>query len=667
MRVPRSAALAVTLIAASGLWVGRTALRDELRIDFGADWRRACAGFQRYRGTERLAGSRSSLVHFHGLDGRAGTLKLELLASPEAGRANVAIAVDGRPAAEKTFGDVATTVELPVAAGTRDLDVWLSASTLGGEPRGRPLILDGATLVRARDRTAWARLVLPALAGIAVFALFRRSLGDAMACAWGVLAAVGSAAGLGVALDPAASLALRPGLRTRLHVGFAALLAVVAVASAARSRAAAVFGVAACVFALHLWTIHHGLVYDDFLWARPWPLHEVASTFAGSEDPLGVSSTHYRPLPSVSHALDYLVWGFRPEGYRITNLLLLAVNGALALRLLRRLGVAREAAFVGASVLVVHPMSASAIGWISERTDALMLGFSLLALTNLVSPSGVRPLAVLPFALAAVWSKENGIMLPVLGALFVWAAFGAEGLRTRLRTLLSTALVGAAYVAAWLTLFPEKAGSRAGQPMEFRNFDPASLADWLRVVPGLYGPLLLPGDWQSWRDTPLRSEPLFYLTAAALLGPALWLWLSRCDACRAGAARLVVVGLLWAPIVLLPTLGLRRIDIYRVGLVPALGAALVAAGVAAHLAHKARLLLPLLAAALVGFLAPAAIRSAAAWGPRGFYYEAVLGFNSEMPEWIAVLKPEARARFERQLRERAHRDEVDALANAEGR
>jgi len=654
-------ALALLAVAALSAWAAWKPLGNEIRLGFRGDWRAACAGFQRWARTDRLLARNDALVHFHELDGRAGALRLELSAVPGEADLRLMIRRDREPVHETRVTSVPTIVTIDVPEGTRDLDVELAPSP--PDDAQPPFLLDAVSLTRAPSALTRLRRLLPLVAGLAVLVVSWRRLGAPLATGCALLATGFVAFGLLVAFDPTALYGWRPGIRSRAHVTGLALLALAIVAASFRSRTAAIIGVALMPFALHLPALHFGLHYDDFLWARPWSLSEVASTFAGSEDPLGVSSTHYRPLPSVSHALDYLVWGFSPEGYRVTNLSLLALNGLLAFGLLVRLGLPQPAGALAGMVLVAHPLSASAVGWISERTDALVLGFCVIGLIALAGRWGTRPLAVLPFALGACWSKENGVVLALLGALVVWAARPPGGLRARVRTLAAMLVLAAGYVAVWLSLFPEKAAARAGQPMEFRNFDPANLVNWLRLVPGLYGPMLLPTDWRTWRDTPLHSEPIVYSLAASLLAPALLLLLARCPSCRGVPARLVLVGLLWAPILLLPTLGLRRVDVYRLGLVPAFGAALIAAAAAAHLAHRShgRAALPWLAAALLVGLAPPSRESLRGWGPGGFYYEAVLRFNREMPEWLAVLRPEARARFDLQAREADHREFAESL------
>lgn len=88
----------------------------------------------------------------------------------------------------------------------------------------------------------------------------------------------------------------------------------------------------------------------------------------------------YQPLAWLSLSLDFLVWGLRPIGYHLTNLILHAINAILFYFLCARLLMAarpehRErvpfAAAVAALLFSIHPLRAESVVWVSERRDVL--------------------------------------------------------------------------------------------------------------------------------------------------------------------------------------------------------------------------------------------------------------------------------------------------------
>ena len=101
---------------------------------------------------------------------------------------------------------------------------------------------------------------------------------------------------------------------------------------------------------------------------------------------------HYIPLSWVTLGLDYVVWGMRPAGYHLTNLLLHVANAVLfyfmALRLLRAstpgdhadgsLALTLGSGFA-TLLFAVHPLRAESVAWITERRDVLSGLFYLAA------------------------------------------------------------------------------------------------------------------------------------------------------------------------------------------------------------------------------------------------------------------------------------------------
>ena len=101
-----------------------------------------------------------------------------------------------------------------------------------------------------------------------------------------------------------------------------------------------------------------------------------------------------RPMVNVSYAIDTWLWGRRPVGYHVTNVLLHAVNvmlvfwvAFLACEDRRRQAGQRLAAgvsptivgFATAMVFALHPMMTQAVGYISARSEVAYSTLFLLA------------------------------------------------------------------------------------------------------------------------------------------------------------------------------------------------------------------------------------------------------------------------------------------------
>jgi len=90
------------------------------------------------------------------------------------------------------------------------------------------------------------------------------------------------------------------------------------------------------------------------------------------------SPSQYFPLTYTSFRIERALWGLRPFGYHLTNLLLHIANALLVWRLLARLNV--PGALLAAGIFALHPVQAESVAWVTERKNLLMGFFFLLAL-----------------------------------------------------------------------------------------------------------------------------------------------------------------------------------------------------------------------------------------------------------------------------------------------
>jgi hypothetical protein len=170
--------------------------------------------------------------------------------------------------------------------------------------------------------------------------------------------------------------------------------------------------------------LDYGFFWDDYHIARPWTTGEVAGTFAGSWDSLGLEPAYFRPLTVVSFALDWLFYGYEPRGYHLTNLLLFAVTALLLYALLRRLKLNWLVALGGALLFVLLPSNVATADWISQRSDSLSACFmlaGLLAFSFFWQSFKIRWLVLANLGLLlALGCKEIAVILPGLFWLYAW-------------------------------------------------------------------------------------------------------------------------------------------------------------------------------------------------------------------------------------------------------
>jgi len=138
----------------------------------------------------------------------------------------------------------------------------------------------------------------------------------------------------------------------------------------------------------------------------------------------GITSNYYRPLTSISFAIDAGWWGNNPIGFHLTNLVLHLTAGLLLFWLLINLGLSNRWRFWVTAFFLLHPVQTEAVAYISSRGDSLStvlllfglnsfwlsfqknrLHFSLYDLRISFSPTLLRFTSALSLILA-VFSKE---------------------------------------------------------------------------------------------------------------------------------------------------------------------------------------------------------------------------------------------------------------------
>jgi len=120
-------------------------------------------------------------------------------------------------------------------------------------------------------------------------------------------------------------------------------------------------------------TVNHEFVnYDDpkYVYENP---HVTAGLMSQSIAWAFTSkyASNWHPLTWLSHMLDCQVYGLRPGGHHLTNVLIHATTAVLLLLvLLRMTGALWPSAFV-AVVFAIHPLRVESVAWVAERKDVL--------------------------------------------------------------------------------------------------------------------------------------------------------------------------------------------------------------------------------------------------------------------------------------------------------
>ncbi len=242
-------------------------------------------------------------------------------------------------------------------------------------------------------------------------------------------------------------------------------------------------GMAVLAFAVYANSLGNGFITDDQFQILNNPIvtgaQSLGSAFgSGVWAFLGYRGNYYRPLQFVIYGALYRAFGATALPFHVLMALLHAGNAVLAFSLARRVLAKRlqGAAWVAGAIFAVHPIHTEAVNWIAALPDVLVTTFALTGMRAFVAqeaaPNTLQTAAHCAIYLAALLSKETGVMLLPLYAAWQWLRAGRRG---ALRNgVLYAGMLGV--LAAYLAMRVHALGGLAPAQQTFFHLDAAEFA-----------------------------------------------------------------------------------------------------------------------------------------------------------------------------------------------
>lgn len=92
------------------------------------------------------------------------------------------------------------------------------------------------------------------------------------------------------------------------------------------------------------------------------------------------ANSNWQPVTVLSHMVDCQLFGLKPWGHHLINVLFHALNAVLVFALLQQMTGATLRSLIVAALFAVHPLRVESVAWVAERKDVLSGFFGLLSL-----------------------------------------------------------------------------------------------------------------------------------------------------------------------------------------------------------------------------------------------------------------------------------------------
>lgn len=168
-------------------------------------------------------------------------------------------------------------------------------------------------------------------------------------------------------------------------------------------------------------------VYDDLWTIVQNPAIQTWSVVGFFLDPKtvaapgsGMALDIYRPLTTLSFAVDWHLWGMSPRAFHLINVSLHLLNGLLLGLWVYELFGKKLPAWVAAAVFLIHPAQVEVVAWVTQKSTLLCATGSLAALCILCRRGTLSKgwwLAGVAAWAAGLFSKETATMLPLVAFL----------------------------------------------------------------------------------------------------------------------------------------------------------------------------------------------------------------------------------------------------------
>jgi len=218
-------------------------------------------------------------------------------------------------------------------------------------------------------------------------------------------------------------------------------------------------------FAVYFNALLGDFVFDDKtqILENPWisDISNIPAIFSSSvwSFRLGIPTNYYRPLMHILYMLSYYLFGLKPWGFHLVNVLFHCGAAVLVFLIVRKLlttygvmpsPVYLSPPFIAALLFASHPIHTEAVTWIAGLPDVAFTFFYLLSLYCYMLFRGgakrVYLFSILSFSVSTFF-KEPALTLPIILIVYDYLfKKGDKTIRSALKTYIPYIVVSSCYL-----------------------------------------------------------------------------------------------------------------------------------------------------------------------------------------------------------------------------
>jgi protein O-mannosyl-transferase len=290
---------------------------------------------------------------------------------------------------------------------------------------------------------------------------------------------------------------------------------------------------------------------DDYFFVSLNPLIKDTSV-AGFLKVITSTGPRYndvQPVAFLSYWVDYALFGLRPAGYYLTQIILHLINTALVFIVIRSVTGNDLMALLTSLIFALHPIQVDTVAMINQRKTLLATMFSLLSIRSYIQWQKSRfdsmyATALVCFLLALL-SKSAAVVLPVLLILVEYSRTGRLCFSALLHTVPFFFLAALFSLITILTV----ASSGTIRPYHFGSLTSQALLIVLIYTDYLFSFIVPINLSPAYSYHPMEVLSWRMVAAATVL----FLWIGFLAIAIRRKWRSITFGLLWFTICMVPT------------------------------------------------------------------------------------------------------------------